>query len=202
MNSRAVEAKDAGAAAWKEGNYTEAVKHFTVALDNTQTTDVEARKLLYSNRSAAHLKLKELASALSDATKCCEINSNWSKGYVRKGDALFALNRLSEAHAAYTQALRLSPNDEPIRLKCDQVQNAMRNNLPRTGNWEAPESYSSILGDAIKLEGGSLISMANILSLSRIALVVCGLLSLLPFRFAFTLHRLEHHLYTHSYCLI
>ena len=38
-----------------------------------------ANHILYSNRSAAHIKLKQFEKALHDATKARELNAKWSK---------------------------------------------------------------------------------------------------------------------------
>ena len=38
-----------------------------------------ANHILYSNRSAAHIKLRQYEKALHDATKARELNDKWSK---------------------------------------------------------------------------------------------------------------------------
>jgi stress-induced-phosphoprotein 1 len=41
-----------------------------------------------SNRSAAHLRLKDFEEALSDAEACVTLQPSWDKGHFRKGAAL------------------------------------------------------------------------------------------------------------------
>ncbi|XP_033627287.1 stress-induced-phosphoprotein 1-like [Asterias rubens] len=45
-----------------------------------------ANHILYSNRSAAHIKLRQYEKALHDATKARELNDKWSKicGYSKR----------------------------------------------------------------------------------------------------------------------
>jgi len=76
------------------GNYDLAIKKWTEAIDATPGSDREFLKVVYSNRSAAYLKLKQNASALADADQCVELDPNWVKGITRKGDALYAQGML------------------------------------------------------------------------------------------------------------
>jgi stress-induced-phosphoprotein 1 len=82
-----LEEKVAGAEAWGLGNFPLAIKKFTAALDKEKAGDKDAYflKTIYSNRSAAYMKVNNKAAALLDADQCVEIDSNWPKGYIRKG---------------------------------------------------------------------------------------------------------------------
>lgn len=53
--STAEEYKNAGNAAWSSGNYDEAIKQFTSAIGVASSS--EFLKTIYSNRSAAYMKL-------------------------------------------------------------------------------------------------------------------------------------------------
>ena len=57
--------------------------------------------VLYSNRSAAYLSAGKGDEALSDATKCIELNATWPKGYCRKGAAWPVLGRFDDAIAVF-----------------------------------------------------------------------------------------------------
>lgn len=174
--------KKLGSAAWAEGNYEEAIKRFSNAI-NLSSGDVEMQKILYSNRSASFLKVGQNATALADANKCIELDKAWSKGLVRKGDALHAMNRLAEASTTYTAALALAPTDKAIINKCEQVSNVMRSSLPRQPQYGG---YGSGTTDPFKLPGGPLsmsggvTAPATIQSYARIATVISFFIYLLP----------------------
>lgn len=82
-------------------------------------------KVLYSNRSAAHLKLKQNFAALVDAKKCVELDSNWAKGFTRLGDANFSCGNFADSYNAYNSALRIDKNDKNLAEKLEKAMNAI-----------------------------------------------------------------------------
>lgn len=68
-----VEQKDKGNVAFKGGNCAQANQHFSNSID--VTTEKEFLKIIYSDRCAARLKLKQNNQALHDAQKCIELDS-------------------------------------------------------------------------------------------------------------------------------
>ena len=62
----------------------------------------------YSNRSACYAATDKFEEALSDGNKCVELKPDWAKGYGRVGYALFKLNQLEEAKAAYEKGINHS----------------------------------------------------------------------------------------------
>lgn len=142
--SAADEAKALGATAWSSGNFEDAVKHFTKAIDSS--TDKEFLKVIYSNRSAAQLKLKRNSEGLADANKCVELDANWTKGYMRKGDALYAQGKHAEAYNAYNAGLRVDSKDKTLIEKAEQVMKAMRSatsDTPSSGRGWGSSTASS-----------------------------------------------------------
>jgi len=95
--------KEKGNAAFKVGDYTTAITHFSKAID------LGATHVLYSNRSACYCGLQKYDEALADATKCIEMNGSWGKGYGRKGAALHGMGRFDQAIAAYEKGLDVEP---------------------------------------------------------------------------------------------
>ncbi|CAI5497816.1 unnamed protein product [Closterium sp. Naga37s-1] len=53
--------------------------------------------------------------ALEAAQQCTELREEWNKGWFRKGEALFALQRYDEAEEAYRQALDRAPDDATVK---------------------------------------------------------------------------------------
>lgn len=62
---------------------------------------------LYSNRSLAYLRLAtpNAALALVDAESATSLSPFWAKGWVRKGDALVALERYQDAVVSFQEAV-------------------------------------------------------------------------------------------------
>ncbi|KAJ7717819.1 thioredoxin-domain-containing protein [Mycena maculata] len=105
LPAEAEEAKVAGNAFYKEGQYTEAIERYTAAIALAPNSAT-----LYGNRSIAYLKSTppELDLALADAQKATEVEPKWGKGYARLGEALQALERDEESAKAFEQAVELT----------------------------------------------------------------------------------------------
>ncbi|KAI3756512.1 hypothetical protein L1987_56333 [Smallanthus sonchifolius] len=104
------EFKAKGNAAFSAGNYTEAIRHFTDAINLAPTNHV-----LYSNRSAAYASLNQYSEALSDAKKTVDLKPDWSKGYSRLGAAHHGLRQYEDAVSAYKKGLEADPNNETLK---------------------------------------------------------------------------------------
>ncbi|GMH22760.1 hypothetical protein Nepgr_024603 [Nepenthes gracilis] len=129
----AEEAKAKGNAAFAAGNYTEAIKHFTEAINLAPTNHV-----LYSNRSAAYASLHQYSDALSDAKKTVEIKPDWSKGYSRLGAAHLGLHQYSDAIAAYKKGLEIDPSNEALKSGLADAQSAAPSSRTRSAPAASP----------------------------------------------------------------
>ncbi|XP_046738072.1 tetratricopeptide repeat protein 28 isoform X1 [Diprion similis] len=87
-------------AACQNGDYPLAATLYSEALALDPLSHV-----LYSNRSAARLKMGQFALALQDAVRATELNPQWHKAYYRQGVALQCLGRHGEALAAFSAGL-------------------------------------------------------------------------------------------------
>lgn len=90
--------------------------------------------MLYSNRSAAHASKKDWTEALKDAEKTTEIKPDWPKGWSRKGAALHGSGDLLGAFDAYTEGLKLDPNNAQMKQSLASVENAMQAEAGGSGN--------------------------------------------------------------------
>jgi tetratricopeptide (TPR) repeat protein len=71
----------------------------------------DSNKVYYSNRSNAYAQIQKFNEALADANRAIELDPNWSRGYGRKGVALFFLGRYKEAAEAYAAGLKVEPGN-------------------------------------------------------------------------------------------
>ena len=65
---------DLGRREVKVGNFNEAIKHFSLAIESDGQSHA-----LYSNRSEAYVKANNYKQALNDANKSIELKSDWPK---------------------------------------------------------------------------------------------------------------------------
>lgn len=135
------EEKEAGAVAWGQGDFDTAIEKFSNAInaEKSGNNDKTFLKTVYSNRSAAYMKTNNKNAALLDADECLKIDSNWSKGFIRKGDALFSMAKYTEAYNAYNSAHRLDSTNEGVKSKCNLAEKAIRD----SANAPSPSSTSS-----------------------------------------------------------
>nr|XP_046230386.1 tetratricopeptide repeat protein 28 isoform X2 [Scatophagus argus] len=108
--------------ACQQGDYTLAVRLYSEAL----TADPQ-NCILYSNRSAAYLRLGQYSTALDDAIKARLINPKWPKAYFRQGVALQYLGRHADALAAFASGLAQDPKS--LQLLVGMVEAAMKSPL-------------------------------------------------------------------------
>ncbi|XP_012288124.1 tetratricopeptide repeat protein 28 [Orussus abietinus] len=93
-------------AACQNGDYALAATLYTEALALDPLSHV-----LYSNRSAARLKMGLFALALQDAVRATELSPQWPKAYYRQGVALQCLGRHGEALVAFSAGLARDPSN-------------------------------------------------------------------------------------------
>ncbi|XP_060935836.1 tetratricopeptide repeat protein 28 [Limanda limanda] len=108
--------------ACQQGEYGLAVRLYSEAL----TADPQ-NCILYSNRSAAYLRLGQYSTALDDAIKARLINPKWPKAYFRQGVALQYLGRHADALAAFASGLAQDPKS--LQLLVGMVEAAMKSPL-------------------------------------------------------------------------
>ncbi|GLC40807.1 hypothetical protein PLESTB_000020600 [Pleodorina starrii] len=95
--------KDQGNEEFKKENYLKAAALYTQAIKEDPQNAV-----LYSNRSAALLKLNKVTKAMEDADKCISLKPDWEKGYFRKAAVLEAQDKMHEALEVYQSVVRLN----------------------------------------------------------------------------------------------
>ncbi|KAM3612463.1 uncharacterized protein V6R79_008553 [Siganus canaliculatus] len=96
----------------REGNGLYAEKKMEAALEkyNQAIMIAPMDHILFSNRSQIHSSLKRYGKALRDADMACRLMPHWSKGHVRKAQALVSLGRTEEALREYLICLSIEPD--------------------------------------------------------------------------------------------
>lgn len=127
----AAQLKEQGNAAFKEGKYMEAVLYYT------QSIKMDPKNhSLYSNRSAAFLKLQQYFHAHEDACETIRLMPTWAKGYFRKGEVESATFNFSSALLSYRLALELQPGDNTIVEAISRTTTSM--NAEKKANEQVP----------------------------------------------------------------
>jgi len=135
----ALEAKNAGNAAFSAQNYEEAVKHFTTAIGLDGNNHV-----LYSNRSAAYAAQKKYNEALADAEKTVTIKPDWAKGYSRKGLAQHYLGNLRGAVSTYEEGLKLEPSNAQLQEGLKDAKNALEEQAAPPGATDPNQMFQQM----------------------------------------------------------
>lgn len=126
--ARADSRKQQGNESFKLSDFSQAVAHYTAAIQaisrgdgesapvaSDSSLDADKARLLatiYANRSACFLKLGEHSRALADAKSATKHDPSYVKGHFRHGMSLHALGRYNEAVPCYLKALEIAPNNK------------------------------------------------------------------------------------------
>jgi len=135
MSPGVAELKEKGNQYFKAQEYADAVKAYgeAIALDADNAA-------LYSNRSAAYLRLHKHAEALGDAEKCVKLKPEWEKGHFRAGSALEAMGDLAAALPAYQAALDISPMSDEIIKKVQELKKKVKPSQPKQSQ-DRPQEF-------------------------------------------------------------
>ncbi|XP_040859542.1 tetratricopeptide repeat protein 28 [Ochotona curzoniae] len=98
--------------------------HTAIVLYNEALAVDPQNCILYSNRSAAYMKIQQYDNALNDAIKARLLNPKWPKAYFRQGVALQYLGRHADALAAFASGLAQDPKS--LQLLVGMVEAAMK----------------------------------------------------------------------------
>lgn len=112
--------KKEGNAAFSRGAYAAAVTSYTAAIDLWM--EPNDRAILYTNRSAARLKLAgEKQKARADAERAIQLDPAYAKGHFRHAQALRALGDAHAAVGALTRVLELVPGDKAAEAELAEL---------------------------------------------------------------------------------
>jgi tetratricopeptide (TPR) repeat protein len=142
--------KAMGNKCFESGEYRKSIRLYTRALERDPQNHA-----LYSNRSACYLQAAKQMGidtrlmALRDADKVVELRPDWFKGYSRRGDALFKLDRFSEAAVAYERGLALDPANTNLMHSLGEARNAAGGvKQTRSASWSTQAQGAETLRQA------------------------------------------------------
>uniref|UniRef100_A0A452VFW9 Dynein axonemal assembly factor 4 n=1 Tax=Ursus maritimus TaxID=29073 RepID=A0A452VFW9_URSMA len=116
--------KDKGNELFAKENYLAAVNAYNLAIRLNNKIP-----LLYLNRAACHLKLKNLHKAIEDSSKALELltppvpdNANGRmKAYIRRGTAFCQLELYIEGLQDYEAALKIDPSNKIVQNDAEKI---------------------------------------------------------------------------------
>lgn len=98
-----------GVGKYQQGDYKEAVKYLTQAIENNPQNAIA-----YNTRSDAFYRLGDYQKAQADSSKAIKINPQDANAYYDRGFSFYQLGKYLQAIADYNQAIKLdSPNPYP-----------------------------------------------------------------------------------------
>jgi len=98
---------------WREDNYEQAILHYTNAIQYREYAPY------YAERGDCYYTQHDYRRALNDYESALDLKPN-SPDYLRKkSNALYRLNRLSDAQETIEEASKLDPNDQFIQKRKD-----------------------------------------------------------------------------------
>lgn len=107
--NRQEEAKEKGNTAFKEGNAKEAIEFYTEGIQQ-DPNNKNLVSQLYANRAAASMKMKDFKAALKDCDRAIELNENYAKAFLRRGEIRMELEDYEGAQQDFNQAHNLDPS--------------------------------------------------------------------------------------------
>jgi len=104
--------KEAGNKAFMTGNFEEAVRQFTMAIEITLE---KPNHIYFANRANCFLELASYEECIVDCNKAIEIERTFSKSYYRKAKALVNQQKLTEAMETLKEGIEADPTNEIIK---------------------------------------------------------------------------------------
>lgn len=113
IKDKAVEFKEEGNAAFKAGDWTDAIEAYTKAIKFGEQHKQLAT--FYKNRAAAYLKLEKFEQVVRDCDKALELEPNEPKALFRRAQAKEQLGQFEEAYRDAVTVWNVDKSDKSVR---------------------------------------------------------------------------------------
>ncbi|XP_070618347.1 dynein axonemal assembly factor 4 [Erythrolamprus reginae] len=123
--------KDKGNKMFETGNYLAAVNAYNLAIRLNNKIPI-----LYLNRAACHLRLRNLHKVIEDSSQALDlltppVSKNAQarlKGHLRRGTAFCELELYTEGLQDYLAALKIEPTDQNIEREVEKIRSVIQGN--------------------------------------------------------------------------
>jgi ankyrin repeat protein len=133
------ELKKEGNDAIRAGSYEAAIASYSAAIELDAFNCV-----LFGNRAAAKLKLKQWEAALADAQEAKRLAPEWVKGFYREGEAFWGMENYGDAAASFWEGLQMDPSNKEMRRRFNEaVEIGKKKHREENGVDDDEESSSS-----------------------------------------------------------
>mmetsp|Transcript_9746 Transcript_9746/g.12806 ORF Transcript_9746/g.12806 Transcript_9746/m.12806 type:complete len:265 (-) Transcript_9746:216-1010(-) len=145
--NEATNLKSQGDEFWRKGEVTQAIVAWSRAIASTDCSE-DNLPSLYSNRSAAHLRLGNHREAKADAEVCIAMRPTWAKAHMRLGKALMLNGNPDEAVYSFRKASELDPDNREYSsavndAKYHSKKNTSSNNQSNTAQPNNNENFNN-----------------------------------------------------------
>lgn len=160
--------KEDGNLEFKNGNWNEAVKLYTKAINLINDSDSKNLAIYLKNRAAANLKLSNFEAAIEDCETSLRITPTDPKALFRRCQALESLQRYEEAYRDATQIFKDDPTNKTIQPVLEKlyriVQERERQNAQTSNKLETMMKVSFDITENLEKRETA---MNNLIVLSR-----------------------------------
>lgn len=113
---KAEKLKGEASEAFKKEEFKEAIELFSECVEACPFNS-SFNSTIYLNRAISQFKLKNNTEAIRDLNLAIELNDNYAKAYVKRGEINLAEENYDEAVRDFTQAKDIDPNGFGVRQK-------------------------------------------------------------------------------------
>ncbi|XP_065412740.1 LON peptidase N-terminal domain and RING finger protein 3 isoform X2 [Chrysemys picta bellii] len=145
-----------------EGNLLYKEKKLQAALQkyNEAVSLAPNDHLLYSNRSQINSTLKSYEDALHDAETACRLQPYWSKGHLRKGQALANVGKIEESLREFLFCLALDFGNRTAKSEAQKLLLSLFSPIPGNAQEHLPDILQ-LLSPHSRLKGNLLNSVGS-----------------------------------------
>ncbi|XP_034363470.1 tetratricopeptide repeat protein 1 [Arvicanthis niloticus] len=110
--------KEEGNEQFKRGDYVEAERSYSQALQMCPACFQKDRSVLFSNRAAARMKQDKKEMAITDCSKAIQLNPTYIRAILRRAELYEKTDKLDEALEDYKSILEKDPSVHQAREAC------------------------------------------------------------------------------------